>query len=64
MVHRYVLRKSVLTYLLNRGVSVKCRVCEQTVKVGEKVVSKRAGRFNITTKLYHPACWESLFLVC
>ena len=64
MTRKYVLTKNVITHLLNRGQSANCPVCEQPLKVGEKVVSRQAGNYNTTTKHYHESCYENLFVEC
>jgi len=60
----YVMRRAVLSRLENQGSSLICPKCERSVELGDEVVSRSSGKPGGYTlrKIYHRACWESLFI--
>ena len=67
----YKLSKWQLTYFHNRGIFVCCR-CGKKLELGDLIEAKghfindnylgrRYGRSISTKRVYHKACWDSLF---
>jgi len=57
-------RKLVMTTGLHnryegRGISTRCRRCQELIEVGEAFISKNSCHSR--TVLYHESCWHALF---
>lgn len=54
----YTMTESTFKSRKGRDLSLVCARCGLRVKVGQDVVA----RYTVGSKIYHLACWESLFL--
>ena len=55
----YVLNPNTYRRLVNRGKKMVCSYppCNEPIKPGQTVMSRRGHRNNKTSKLYHQECW-------
>lgn len=59
--NEYVLTERMKKRLEASGKRIVCYHCEKTLKIGDKLVTRRANKTS-SHKMYHQQCWESMFI--